>query len=222
MVGATPPPSANFADYLSVESVVVDGTINHVAVTGRMYQVEPFRETGLIIPSDFDPSVTDAVLDLASKAISALGVRTGCFHTEIKVTNNGLRVIEVNGRIGGFVAEVLALAAPGVNFFEISQRVALGESLEFPQVVPTEGVGYVIVEQPPLWATSVESVDGLDRLAEYPGVASVFLSRQPGDPVDWRKGSHEYVWSVLGNAPDHEGVLGLQRFIDREVAVTYA
>ena len=63
MVGATPPPSANFADYLSVESVVVEGAINHLAVTGRMYQVEPFRETGLIIPSDFDQSVCDAVLD---------------------------------------------------------------------------------------------------------------------------------------------------------------
>jgi biotin carboxylase len=222
MVGASPPPSANFDDYLSVESVVVDGTINHLAVTGRMYQVEPFRETGLIIPSDFDPSVTDAVLDLATKAISALGVRTGCFHTEIKVTTNGLRVIEVNGRIGGFVAEVLALAVPGVDFFEISQRVALGEALSFPDVLPTEGVGYVIVEQPPLSARRVEAVEGLDRLAEYPGVSSVFLSRQPGDAVDWRKGSHEYVWSVLGNAPDHKGVLALQQFIAEEVNVTYS
>jgi hypothetical protein len=222
MVGASPPPSDHFADYLSVESVVVDGNVNHLAVTGRMYQVEPFRETGLIIPSDFDPSVKDAVLDLATKALSALGVRTGCFHTEIKVTTNGLRVIEVNGRIGGFVAEVLALAVPGVNFFEISQRVALGEAPAFPEVLPTEGVGYVIVEQPPLSARRVEAVAGLERLAEYPGVSSVFLSRQPGDAVDWRKGSHEYVWSVLGNAPDHEGVLALQQFIEQEVNVTYA
>jgi hypothetical protein len=80
----------------------------------------------------------------------------------------------------------------------------------------------VIVEQPPLSARRVEAVAGLDRLAEYPGVSSVFLSRQPGDAVDWRKGSHEYVWSVLGNAPDHEGVLALQQFIDKEVNVTYA
>lgn len=222
MVGASPPPSADFADYLSVESIVVDATINHLALTGRMFQVEPFRETGLIIPSDFDPSVTDAALDLATKAISSLGVRTGCFHTEIKVTTNGLRVIEVNGRLGGFVPEVMALAAPGVNLYEISQRVALGERLSFPDVVPTDGVGYVIVEQPLIGAHRVASVEGLDRLAEYPGVSSVFLSRQPGDEVDWRKGSHEYVWSVLGNARDHDGVLALQQFIEKEVAVTYS
>ena len=222
MVGASPPPSAHFADYLSVESIVIDGDINHLAVTGRMPQVEPFRETGLIIPSDFDPSLLEAAVDVATKAISALGVRTGCYHTEIKVTTAGLRVIEVNGRLGGFVPEVLELAAPGVNLYEISQRVALGERLAYPALVPTEGVGYVIVEQPPLWAHHVAGVEGLDRLAEYAGVSAVFLSRQPGDEVDWRKGSHEYVYSVLGAAPDYDGVRAVQEFIDKEVTITYS
>jgi len=222
MVGATPPPSANFADYLSVESVVVSGTIQHVAVTGRVPQVEPFREVGLVIPTDFEPDVVDEVLALASQALVALGVRTGCFHTEIKATTDGLRVIEVNGRLGGFVPETLALAAPGVNLYEISQRVALGEQLDVTGVVPGDRVGYVVVAQPPLSAQRVAAVDGLDRLAEYPGVSDVFLSRQPGDAVDWRKGSHEYVFSVLGAAPDYDGVLALQKFIETEVSITYA
>ena len=222
MVGASPPPSANFADYLSVESIVVAGTINHVAVTGRLHQVPPFRETGLIIPSDFDPAVVKEVLDLATDAIAAVGARTGCFHTEIKATTAGLRVIEVNGRLGGFVPEVLAQAAPGVNLYEISQRVALGEQLAFADVVPTDRVGYVIVEQPPLDAHQVLGVVGLDRLAELPGVHSVTLSRQPGDAVDWRKGSHEYVFSVIGAAADYDGVLAVQDFLNNEVAVTYA
>ena len=221
MVGASPPPSAHFADYVSVESVVVDGNINHVAVTGRLPQVEPFRETGLVIPSDFAPSLVEATLDVATQAISSLGVRTGCLHTEIKLTTTGLRVIEVNGRLGGFVPEVLALAAPGVDLYEISQRVALGEQLTFADPVATDRIGYVVVGQPPLWAHRVAGVEGLDRLAEFPGVSSVFLSRQPGDEVDWRKGSHEYVFSVLGAACNYEGVLAVQQFIDEEVTVTY-
>jgi len=221
MVGASPPPSAHFADYVSVESVVVDGHINHVAVTGRLPQAEPFRETGLIIPSDFDQSVVEATLDVATEAIGALGVRTGCLHTEIKVTTAGLRVIEVNGRLGGFVPEVLALAAPGINLFEISQRAALGEHLTFADPVPTDRIGYVVVGQPPQWAHRVAGVDGLDRLADVPGVSSVSLSRQPGDSVDWRKGSHEYVFSVLGAASDYDEVRAVQQFIDEEVTVTY-
>ena len=222
MVGATPPPSSNFADYVSVESVVVAGTISHMAVTGRTPPDQPFRETGLVIPSDFDASTVKAILEVATAAIAAVGIRIGFLHTEIKVTTDGPRVIEVNGRLGGFVPQVFALATAGVNLFEMSQQVALGAPMDFAELVPTPKVGYVICEQPLQSASRVVGVEGLDRLAEYPGVDAVTLSRQPGDEVDWRKGSHEYVYSVLGAVDDYDGVLAVQHFIDEEVTVPYA
>jgi biotin carboxylase len=166
MAGATPPPSEWFSDYVSIESVVVDGQISHLAVTGRLHQAKPFRETGLIIPSDFPPALQTEVLQIATQAIIALGIRIGCLHTEIKITDEGPRVIEVNGRIGGFVPEVLALAAPHVNLHELSMRVALGERVAFPDLVVTKGVGYVIVRQPPQTARRVASVEGLDHVGQ--------------------------------------------------------
>ncbi len=221
MVGATPPPSSQFSDYLSVESVVAAGVLSHLAVTGRLPQVEPFRETGLIIPTDFAPPLVEEVLRVATTALEAMGVRTGCFHTEIKITDKGPRVIEVNGRLGGFVPQTLQLAAPSVNLVEISQRVALGDKLAWDDLVPTEQIGYVVVRQPPIGARRVRSVEGLDELAAYPGVDAVSLSRQPGDEVDWRKGSHEYVFSVLGSVSDHGDMRAVQRFVDDQVVVTY-
>jgi biotin carboxylase len=221
MVGATPPPSEQFSDYVSVESVVVAGRISHLMVTGRLPQDEPFRETGLIMPSDFAPALQEEILDLATAAIEAIGIRIGCLHTEIKVTDKGPRVIEVNGRIGGFVAPVLQLASPTTDLVDLSRRVALGEQVAFSDLVPTTGVGYVIAQQPPIGAHQVASVHGLDRLAAYPGVDSVSLSRQPGDEVDWRKGSHEYVFSVLGTVPCHEDMRALEQFVDEAVTVTY-
>ncbi len=221
MVGASPPPSSQFSDYLSVESVVTDGQISHLAVTGRLPQDEPFRETGLIIPSDFAPPLVEEVLRLATTALGAMGVRTGCFHTEIKITDKGPRVIEVNGRLGGFVPQVLQLAAPTVNLFEISQRVALGEHVAWDDLAPTDQIGYVVVRQPPIGAHRVASVEGLDELAAYPGVDAVSLSRRPGDEVDWRKGSHEYVFSVLGSVPRYEDMRALRQWVDEAVVVTY-
>lgn len=221
MAGAPLPPSSYFGDYVSVESIVAGGQISHLAVTGRLPAAKPFRETGLIIPSDFEPSLIDAIADVATKAIVALGIRTGCLHTEIKVTDKGLRVIEVNGRIGGFVAPVLALACPGVDFFAISQRLALGHHIAYEQLLPTELVGYVTVGQPPIGARRVLNVVGLDKVAEYPGVTSVSMDRKQGDEVDWRKGSHEYVFTVLGTAPGHNEVRAMREFVDEEVTVTY-
>jgi biotin carboxylase len=220
---ADPPthPSPYFGDYVSVESVVAGGRVSHLAVTGRLPGAKPFRETGLIIPSDFEPALVESILAVATDAIVALEVRTGCLHTEIKVTDAGPRVIEVNGRIGGFVAPVLALASPGVDFFEISLRSALGEDVVFPDLVPTPHVGYVTVGQPPIGARRVVSVTGLDKVAAYRGVDSVSLNRSPGAEVDWRLGSHEYVYAVLGNAADHDGVRALQQFVEDEVHVVY-
>ncbi len=39
--------------------------------------------------------------------------------------------------------------------------------------------------------------------------------------MDWRKGSHESVFSVLGTVPTHEDMRALRAFVDDEVAVTY-
>src|SRR5258708_12009838 len=39
-----------FADYVSVESIVSDGVVSHIAVTGRFPPAPIFRETGFFIP----------------------------------------------------------------------------------------------------------------------------------------------------------------------------
>jgi len=221
MAGATPPPSSYFGDYVSVESVVAHGHISHLAVTGRLPSVPPFREVGLIIPCDYDESIVNQILGVATAAVRALGIRSGCLHTEIKVTDDGPRVIEVNGRIGGFVAPTLAQAVPGLDFYDISQRVALGETVAFDFPVRPDRVGYSIVGQPPQGARHVTTITGLDRVAARDGVASVSLNRQPGDPVDWRLGSHEYVYSVIGSAPNHDAVREMHRFIEGTIVVGY-
>ncbi len=220
LVGASPPPSSRFADYVSVESVVCAGKISHVAVTGRFPLAEPFRESGFVIPSDLGPTDTKDVLDAASEAIAALGVTIGFLHTEIKLTADGPRIIEVNGRLGGSVPAMMTHAT-GVDVMELSKRVALGEHVVFDDLIPTSRVGYLFYVQAPKSARRVVAVEGLTELSEYPGVDSVFLSRQPGDEVDWRKGSHQYVFSVTGAADDHEAVLATKRFIDEEVTMTF-
>ena len=43
-----------YAGYVSVESVVADGQISHLALTGRFPPAENFRETGFFIPAALD------------------------------------------------------------------------------------------------------------------------------------------------------------------------
>ena len=117
-----------YAAYVSVESVVAAGVISHLALTGRFPLAENFRETGFFIPAALGRRRRGGGARLATSAIEALGVTTGCLHTEIKFTPEGPRIIEVNGRVGGGVPEMLERAA-GVALLELTLRVALGEAV---------------------------------------------------------------------------------------------
>jgi len=212
--------SGRFADYLSVESLVAHGEISHVALTGRFPLAEPFRETGLFIPAEVSPAQLTAVLAVASSALVALGVRTGGFHTEIKLTPDGPRVIEVNGRLGGAVPEML-LQASGLSLVRLSMRVALGEEVDIDGLVPCSRVGWCFLVQPPTSAQRVVSVEGLDHLGECPGVNSVFLNRKPGDVIDWVIGTRHYVYSVYGVSDNYDELLEMNRYLQEDVSIAY-
>jgi biotin carboxylase len=192
-----------FAGYVSVESFVSAGAVCHLAVNGRTPPAAPFRETGFFIPSALDPSAQGAVLDVAAQAARAVGVTTGCLHTEIKLTPKGPVVIEVNGRIGGGVPELLAAAA-GERLLTIAMRLALGETIRLDGPLHCDRVAFLLYVQAPRELRVVTSVEGLDELRALRGVDEVVLRRGPGDRVDWREGNHGHVLSVFGTVEDHD------------------
>jgi biotin carboxylase len=208
----------HFADYVSVESVVSGGEISHLAITGRFPPAEPFRETGFFIPCAFDDDTRAAIADVATAAVRAIGVGIGALHTEVKLTPDGPRVIELNGRIGGGVPEMLA-DATGVQLLPLAMRVALGESIAFESMPDCTQIGYLLYVQAPASMTTVTSIDGLDRLRATAGVEEVTLNRGPGRAVSWRSGNHGHVFSVRGAVADHEQLRSLEQFVSSEVEI---
>jgi len=213
-------PEKRFADYLSVDSLVAHGKISHIAVTGRFPLAEPFRETGFFIPADISPIEQAQVLEVATQALIALGVRTGGFHIEIKWTPDGPRVLEVNGRLGGGVPEML-FQASGESLMRLSMRVALGEVVHVEGPVSCSKVGWRFLFQAPPSARRVVTIHGLDRLAALTGVNSIFVNRGPGDAVDPWAGTRHYIYSVYGVSPDYEGLLEVDRFLHEDVVIDY-
>jgi biotin carboxylase len=207
-----------FADYVSVESVVSGGHVSHLAITGRFPPAEPFRETGFFIPCAFDEDQCAAIAAMATAAVKAMGLDAGVLHTEVKLTPDGPRVIEVNGRIGGGVPEML-LDATGVELLPIAIRVALGETIVFDAMPACTQIGYLLYVQAPLAMHTIRAVDGLDELRARPGVEEVVLNRGPGRSVDWRAGNHGHVFSVRGSVASHELLRSIEQHATREVQI---
>jgi biotin carboxylase len=210
-----------YAAYVSVESVASAGTISHLALTGRFPLAENFRETGFFIPAALDPADQQAVLALATSAIEALGIRTGCLHTEVKFTPDGPRIIEVNGRVGGGVPEMLDRAA-GVALIDLTLRLALGEEIVIDGPVATERIGYRFFLQPPAVSATVAAITGIDTVSDYPGVDTISVHQGPGADLDWRDGSRNHIMAVVGSAQDYAELQAVDRLLHREVTVTYA
>lgn len=119
-------PSLPYGDYVSVESLCSPDAITHVAVTGKFPQMPPFRELGHIWPADLPSDELAGVGELVTRALEALGVDFGVAHTEVKLTEDGPRIIEVNGRLGGYINE-LSRRAAGLDLVRIGGLLALGE-----------------------------------------------------------------------------------------------
>jgi biotin carboxylase len=180
LVGADIPATAPFADYPSVETAVSNGELSHLALTGRFPPAPDFRETGFFVPAAVDEASRDLVLDLATAATKALRVRTGFLHTEIKLTPSGPRVIEVNGRLGGGLPDLLQQAA-GFDLLRWTLRAALGEPVTVSAPLLTARIGYRLFLQPPPLVGTVENIDGLGALADQRGVDNITVHRGPAD-----------------------------------------
>jgi biotin carboxylase len=220
MPDGPPMPEGFEADYVSVETIVEVGRMTHLAITGRFPVAPPFRETGFFIPATLGTQQRDEVLDLVSETLRAVGFGVGPAHTEIKLTSEGPRVLEVNGRIGGGVPDMLHLTT-GVDIVKLAMRAALGLPTDVRAMPPTSGVSYRFFYQPPASARRLVSIDGLEQLKQRPGVESLYLHHPPGTEIDSRHGTRSYLFAVVGSTPDYAGVLSAEEFLRTEISAAY-
>ena len=209
-----------YANYFSIESVISGGRVSHVAITGRFPLAAPFRETGNIVPGILDQELHGPVFAMVDAAIAALGVTDSIIHTEIKLSADGPKLIEVNGRLGGRPPFVLG-AVSNVNLFQVACDIALGSPVAFDGLADCDGVGFWFMVQPPMAARRVARVQGLERLSGLPGVDIVSVNRTPGEPVDWREGTASHVVAVRGRADDYDALEKTIKCVRERLRIDY-
>lgn len=210
---------SDWGDYVSVEAVVHRGEVRTVGVTGKLPLATPFRETGMFVPSTLSAAMESEVAELAAAAVRALGIRMGVTHTEVKLTPDGPRIIEVNGRTGGHVTELL----PRAGAFDLV-RAALEMSMGYepaPVKPLPRDVTYEYFLIAPPSAGELLSLDGIEETEGIAGVASVDVLAAPGQRMDWRLGNQR-VGSVHGTAPDHASLRSVIGEIQNTLRPQYA
>ncbi|WP_053698612.1 ATP-grasp domain-containing protein [Streptomyces sp. NRRL F-5755] len=157
-------------DYLSVEALVVDGVLHVLAVSDKLPLSPPYRENGHILPALRPASGTAAAVAHVRDAHRALGIRFGATHTEVKLTPDGPRVIEVNGRVGGSVPEQLLLVA-GYDLPLNLARLSVGRRPDTD--ANCRRWSAYLTPQPPDGRHRIEVAPTPEALRAVPGIRSV-------------------------------------------------
>lgn len=186
LVGVVLHTDPRYAPYVSVESLVQRGRIQHLAVTDKLGVTPDFRETGGIMPSTLQDDVIDSLLECASKSIEAMGITNSATHIEMMLTSAGPRVIEVNSRIGGGVTEMLHHCC-GYDSIMARAAIATGRPLpEFTQ--PSRSTAYYGI-QAPAADVALMSQPTVEELLEIPEVVEAELRYPVGARPRWKQGT---------------------------------
>ncbi|MFD6989343.1 ATP-grasp domain-containing protein [Streptomyces sp. NPDC059943] len=110
---------------ISVECATYRGTTAAVAVTRKTLGPAPYFEEVAHSVDANDPLLVQ-VGPVAASAVRALGITDGVQHVEMRLTETGPRLVEVNARIAGDLIGQLVHLATGVDLPRAAADIACG------------------------------------------------------------------------------------------------
>jgi len=154
-----------------------------------------FPETLLISPARLAPEVLERVVDVAERAVAAVGLVEGPVHVECKVNGAQVWFLELAARtIGGLCSR--ALDHGGVSLEELVIRHALGSPL--PTCPPSDATGVLMLPVPN--TGRLESLQGVEAARAVAGITEVTITIGPGDWVQALPEGDRYLGFVFAKA----------------------
>jgi biotin carboxylase len=166
---------------ISVDAVIRHGRVTAVFLARKHLGYSPhFEETGHHV-SHHDPLLHDAEFtDLLQRCHVAIGIIDGWTHSEFKLTADGPKVIEINGRLGGDFIPYLGWLASGIDAGLAAAAVACAEE---PKLTPTRNLASSIRFFYPEHDDTIINTIGFDPAELPPEIDLSLPMAEPGQVV---------------------------------------
>ena len=167
---------------VSVETVSYNGKVEILAITDKLTTGSPrFVEMGHSQPSRLSNSIQEKIKEITVKANQSIGIDFGPSHTEIIVTSEGPKIVEIGARMGGDnITTHLVPLSTGVDMVSACINIALGERPDCKKLY-TKGsaIRYLSV------ATGViEDIKGIELAGNVEGVKEIYFNKSIGEQVE--------------------------------------
>lgn len=188
---------------VSVEAMTVNGETTVITITDKYITPPPyFVEIAHSEPSSLDMEIQERIRNVALQAISAIRLKNGPSHTEIKVTGEGPKIVELAARLGGdFITSKLVPLSTGVDMIGASILLAIGEGVELKHKWNRGAAIHFIQGREGI----IKSITIDEEIHSLKGVEEVVVDKKAGDIVQGTKSSNDrlgHIITVCENAAD--------------------
>jgi glutathione synthase/RimK-type ligase-like ATP-grasp enzyme len=195
---------------ISVDCAVFHGRVTPICLARKRIGYAPyFEEVGHEVRGD-DPLLGDPELvGVLQRAHEALGFTDGMTHTELRLTSDGAKLIEVNARIGGDLIPYLGHRATGVDPGLAAADIACGRE---PALEPSLSLCGVVAFSYVAEETAIETI-GFETDALPDDVDLAVVLAEPGHtyappPAGTVWGRVAYVTAVGESVDECSDVVG--------------
>ncbi|MFP5265164.1 MAG: ATP-grasp domain-containing protein [Blastocatellia bacterium] len=139
-----------------------------------------FVEVGHDFPAALSPEIESAIKQAAVSALDALGLAWGPSHCELRLTERGPKIIEVNPRLaGGYIPELVRLAH-GIDMLTETIRFVVGRHPDLRKTMDRHtSIRFIIPDEDGFLVRA----EGLDEAGRLNGVVEARLYSPIGSPM---------------------------------------
>lgn len=160
---------------VALEGVLNQGKLQVLALFDKPDPLEGpyFEETIYVTPSRLPEAVQTAVAEMTERGAHALGLQTGSVHAELRINENGVWIVEVNGRsIGGLCSQTLRFDM-GMSLEELLLQQAVGNDVTTAQREQSAS-GVMMIPIP--HAGILRSYDGITQAEAVGGIDEITIT----------------------------------------------
>ena len=139
-------------------------------------------ELGHVQPANISKENQQKIREIVSKIGKALNFVNCPSHTELKINDRGIFVIETSPRLGGdYITSTLTPLSIGVNLEDELLKIALGETINpQPKSVQYSGVRFFSFEE----GSVIKHIPNEDFVKSWPHVVDFSFNLKEGDKVN--------------------------------------
>lgn len=166
---------------VSVETISIDGECHVIQITDKLTTGAPyFVEMGHSQPTKHDQSTVQKIKQVAKSAVNAIGIKNGPSHTEIIITEEGPKIVELGARLGGdCITTHLVPLSTGVDLVESCILIALGVKPDLQKKFDmASAIRYI-----PSHKGVLKSVLNIDSAMRVDGVKEVQIVKSVGEQL---------------------------------------